>query len=45
MVGDNPPMMWGFLGWIRIGYSTNMCGRIRISIRRAYFYGRHVNPV
>lgn len=47
MVDGNPPVMCKFLGLIRIGIqpTNGMCGRISIRIRKAYFYGRHVDFV
>jgi hypothetical protein len=47
MVDDNPPIMCGFLGLIRIGIQpiNEMCGRISIRIKKVYLYRRHVDFV
>jgi hypothetical protein len=47
MVDGNPSIMCGFLGLIKIGIqpTNGMCKRISIRIRKAYFYGRHVDFV
>jgi hypothetical protein len=47
MVDGNQPIMCGILGLIRIGIqpTNGMCRRINIRIRKAYFYGKHVDFV
>jgi hypothetical protein len=47
MVDGNLPIMCGCLRLIRISIqpTNGLCGRISIKIRKAYFYGRHVNFV